>query len=93
MPFTAIGGDFLRRDQQAGPPEFTRALMSQPTGRWAEVTALCETANVAVPAAMPRDLFAAWLEHPQREEKLAAVVFVSLDSEWCVVVPTKTPDR
>lgn len=76
----------------AGPPRFARALMSQPTGRWAEVVELCETASVAVPAAMPRDLYATWLDHPQRDETLRVVVFVSLDSEWCVVLPTKTPD-
>lgn len=71
---------------------FARALISQPTGRWAEVAELCETASIPKPAAMPRELYATWLEHPQREQKLATVVFVSLDSEWCVVVPTKTPD-
>jgi eukaryotic-like serine/threonine-protein kinase len=74
----------------AGAP-FAQALMSRPAGRWSEVVELCDTARVAVPAEMPRDLYAAWLEHPQREQNLATAVFVSLDSEWCVVVPTKMP--
>ena len=72
---------------------FARALISRPAGRWSEVTEVCSTANVAVPAVMPRDLHATWLDHPQRDQGLATVVFVSLDSEWCVAVPTMKPDR
>ncbi|HEY5924166.1 MAG TPA: serine/threonine-protein kinase [Kofleriaceae bacterium] len=72
---------------------FGRALMSRPAGHWSEVLEVCATASVAAPALVPRDLYATWLEHPQRDQNLATVVFVSLDSEWCVVVPTKKPDR
>jgi serine/threonine protein kinase len=72
---------------------FARTLISRPSGSWSEVAEVCATASVAMPPAMPRDLYASWLEHPQRDEGLATVVFVSLDSDWCVAVPTKKPDR
>jgi serine/threonine-protein kinase len=72
---------------------FGRVLIAQPSGHWVEVAEVCEKANVTTPAVMPRDLYATWLEHPQREQNLATVVFVSLDSEWCVVVPTIKPER
>ena len=72
---------------------FWHALISRPSGPWVEVAKLCETANVRPPAVMPRDLYATWIDHPEREQNLAAAVFVSLDSEWCVVVPTIKPDR
>jgi serine/threonine protein kinase len=70
---------------------FWHALISRPSGQWLEVVKLCETANVTPPAVMPRDLYATWIDHPEREQNLAAAVFVSLDSEWCVVVPTLKP--
>ena len=72
---------------------FARALISRRPGSWSEVREVCATASVAMPAHVPFDLYATWLEHPQLDQKLAAVVFVSLDSEWCVVVPTLKPDR
>jgi hypothetical protein len=72
---------------------FSRALFAHSAGEWSEVLEVCATANVAAPPVTPRDLYATWLEHPQRDQDLATVVFVSLDSEWCVVVPTKHPGR
>ena len=68
---------------------FSRALIGRPAGQWSEVLEVCVTAGVAAPADVPRDLFATWLEHPQAGYGLATVVFQSLDSEWCVVVPAK----
>jgi hypothetical protein len=70
---------------------FAAALFARSAGQWSEVLEVCVSANVAAPADVPRDLFATWLEHPQAGYGLATVVFVSLDSEWCVVVPTKKP--
>jgi hypothetical protein len=64
-------------------------VMSRPAGEWSEVMETCGLANVEPPPGVPRDLYATWLDHPQRDENLATVVFVSLDSEWCVAVPTR----
>ena len=67
---------------------FARTLMSRPVGRWFEVSELCQTASVAQPATLPRELglFVAWLEHPYPDPSLGAVVFLSLRSGWSTVV-------
>jgi hypothetical protein len=67
---------------------FARTLMARPLGRWFEVIELCQTARVAMPAALPPDLslFVTWLEHPYPDPSLAAVVFLSLRSGWSTVV-------
>jgi eukaryotic-like serine/threonine-protein kinase len=70
---------------------FAQAIAARPAGQWSEVLEVCVSAKVTAPADVPRDLFATWLEHPQAGYGLATIVFVSLDSEWCVVVPTKKP--
>ena len=67
---------------------FARTLMSRPVGRWFEVSELCQTASVAQPATLPRELglFVAWLEHPYPDPSLGAVVFLSLRTGWSTVV-------
>jgi len=67
---------------------FARTLMSRQLGRWFEVSELCLTAGVAMPATLPLDLglFVSWLEHPYPDPGVAAVVFLSLRSGWSTVV-------
>jgi serine/threonine-protein kinase len=67
---------------------FSRALMLRPPGRWFELAELCNTAQVAPPAAIATDLglFVTWVEHPYPDPSLAAVVFLSLRSGWSTVV-------
>ena len=67
---------------------FGRTLMARQLGRWFEVGEVCQTAGVAMPAALSLDLglFVSWLEHPYPDPSLAAVVFLSLRSGWSTVV-------
>jgi hypothetical protein len=68
--------------------DFARALMVRPPGRWSQVSEVCRTAGIALPASLADELelHAAWLDHPHADPSLATVVFVALRTGWSTVV-------
>ncbi len=65
---------------------FIATLLTRPEGRWYEVGELCTTSGTAVPAILPQPTHVTWVEHPQHDPGMAAIVFLDLRTDWSTVV-------